>query len=309
MLVLTDKMISSFAEAEWMSFDLSELALDKTKAVESIQTALSKAYIGLNRQSTKEKRHQRFQIPDTGPEEYAERLIDLGSAGAVICGIRHLNLNPARPFIELRANFSLSGPDEVRALSNRVAPYFTAFDPKWIAVHARQPMGAESRNVYMVQRARVIQAMPAWPAEADIELRAVSGQGYFEAYRAGYVAFHERNSHLADSVPANPLEVMEESREAGLLYALVLDGRSAGLIAAVRADFLGHPGLYFNEIFISPPFTGKGLAKAFQRKFIAEKGSSDAIVWGTIAARNLPSYKTAIANQRRAIQYESFVQI
>ncbi len=66
---------------------------------------------------------------------------------------------------------------------------------------------------------------------------------------------------------------------------------------------------YFNEIFITEAFAGQGFGKALQRKFIAQCSAPDDIVWGTIDARNLPSFCTAKANQRLPISYESFLPV
>ena len=307
MTKLTETLIAGFAQAEWESFDLSGLALDQSKAIEVLADELCNAFSGLNSGATMEARHGRFSVPDTTPDDYSERLIEVGPERHVICGIRHLNLNPKHPFIQLRANFTLSKTTEIQHIFSCIQDHFAVFDPQFVAVDAPQPIGSTIAQVHMVQRAAVIQAMPPWPAEAVVEIEKVTNESYFETYRREYERFNQHHPHLAELVPINPPELMEASRDAGLLYAMHIDGQQAGLIAAAESDFLGHPGLYFNEIVVWGPHTGKGYAKALQRRFILQRASPDAIVWGTIHTQNLPSLKTALANKRRPIRYESFV--
>ena len=54
---------------------------------------------------------------------------------------------------------------------------------------------------------------------------------------------------------------------------------------------------------------GKRLAKAIQRKFVAELAYENDYIWGTIDSANLPSYKTAFANGRKAIRVECFANL
>jgi hypothetical protein len=306
---ISDNIISRFAQAELMTFDLSMLPIDEQRATAALKDDVATSYANLNSGSAKRKRHTRFQIPHTTPEDYSERLVELDSQRHVICGIRHMNLNPERPFIALRANFRLFGTEIIEDIYWQIQTLFTVFEPGFIAVQTRKPIGSSLGNVHMAQRARVIQELSPWPTESKIQLKRVRSRRYFDWYRAGYASFHERNPHMVEHVPANPLETMEESREVKLLYYMMIDAQQAGLIAAVQSDFLGHPGLYFNEIFITEEFAGQGYAKALQRKFIAQCTSPDEIVWGTIDALNLPSYKTARANNRMPIRHESFIPI
>ena len=307
MTKLTEMMIASFAQAEWESFDLREIALDESKAMQALADDLCRAFTDLNSGATRQKRHERFAVPETTPEDYSERLIELGPERHVICGIRHMNLNPKHPFIQLRANFALSGTEQIQRIFSCIEAHFSVFDPMYVAVNAPRPIGSMVAQVHLVQRAGVIQAMPPWSTEAVVEIRQVTNQSYFEAYQGAYARFHQHHPELTELVPVNQLDLMEASREAGLLYAMHVDGQQAGLIAAAKSDFLGLPGLYFNELVIWGPHIGKGYAKALQRKFILECASPETIVWGTIHARNVPSSKTALANKRRPIRYESFV--
>lgn len=128
----------------------------------------------------------------------------------------------------------------------------------------------------------------------------------YERIRSEFESFKPR---LKKRVTVNSIESMRESIDQGLLYEAHLDGQRVGLIAGERSSFLGHPGIYFQEIFISKDFKGIGLAKALQRKFVRESSNDGEYIWGTIDSLNLPSYRTAIGNGRIPIRYECFLKI
>ena len=124
-----------------------------------MKAELAASLENLNSVAAKTKRHARFQIPHTGPEDYTERWIQLDAERAVICGIRHMNLNPQRPFIDLRANFSLSSMECIEEVYRKIQAHFRVFNPGFISVQTREPIGPSPASVYMVQQARVIQAL------------------------------------------------------------------------------------------------------------------------------------------------------
>jgi L-amino acid N-acyltransferase YncA len=102
---------------------------------------------------------------------------------------------------------------------------------------------------------------------------------------------------------------MSDSLEQGLLKTVELNGKRIGLIVGEKSDFLGRTGIYFHEIYISSDWKGMGLAKAIQRKYISLFANELELIWGTIDSANLPSYKTAYSNGRRAVRYECFVKL
>jgi hypothetical protein len=121
--------------------------------------------------------------------------------------------------------------------------------------------------------------------------------------------FHHDNPDLKWKVTLNSKETMNESFEQGLLFFAKINNEKIGLIAAIRENFLGRPGIYFNEIFISKKWREKGLAKIVQRQFLEEVCCDNEVIWGTIDAANSPSYRTALSNGRIPIRYESFFEL
>ena len=309
MQTLSESVLSGLSEAELKTYDLSQLPIDADRARRSIRAEVSELFDDLNADSARTARCARFRIPDSTPDDFAEHLLPVAGAGHALCGIRHANLNPELPFVALKTDFPLSGVEAVAEVYAQVEAHFRVFRPRWVAVTTRRPIGGQLRATWMVQHARAMQARGPWPGEAALSLEQVSSTDYYAWYRAEYEAFLEAHPHLVDLVSINDLSVMEQSREAGLLHYLMLDGARAGLIAAERSDFLGHPGLYFNELYLTEAHRGRGLAKALQRRFVAECCPGDAFVWGTIDADNQASYRTARANGRLAIRCESFVPV
>ncbi len=102
---------------------------------------------------------------------------------------------------------------------------------------------------------------------------------------------------------------MSESLDQGLLFFAKINQEKVGLIAGIKSELLGHSGMYFNEIFISKEFRGKGLAKSIQRKFINDNAKPKDIIWGTIDYQNKCSYRTAASNERTPIRFECFLSL
>lgn len=309
MFQLSENLTLSFAHAVLKTYDLSSFSIDMDSALLYIQDSLNKRLTSLNSQTAKNKRWKRFQVPHTTPEDYAERVLPLENGHHVLCGIRHLNLNPVEPFVDILPNFPVENLTEYQKIYQQIKGFFTVFDPKYLRRYTTEEAGDNTGSIYMVQRVNIIQNLPAWPEESSFELQRVENDSYFPWYEKGYHEFFNRRPELKDRVSLNSLEVMEDSRKENLLFYMMINNRRAGLIAAKNTPFLGHSGFYFNEIFISSDFLGKGMAKAFQRKIIQHYCPPEAIVWGTINAQNIPSLRTAQANQRKKIRFESFLSI
>jgi len=149
---------------------------------------------------------------------------------------------------------------------------------------------------------------PPFDQEAAITLTAPKDDSYFDWYTAGYKDFHNRFPDLEPYVSVNTKDDMELSRKEDLLRIVEINKQPIGLISAMRDTFLGQDSIYFLEIFIENAYTGKGLAKCIQRKFVAEVAKQE-IIWGTIDYKNKPSLKTALSTGRIPVRYEHFIEI
>lgn len=164
-------------------------------------------------------------------------------------------------------------------------------------------------STYLIAKSSDIKSIEIWDGEELLKLKKVVGDSYYDWYKSGYEEFHTERPDLEKKVTVNSLDSMRDSVEQGLMYEVYLNGEKMGLIAGESSPFLGHPGVYFHEIFISKKWKGKGLAKAIQRKFVEMSTKDNDFIWGTVDNHNLPSYKTAQSNRRHPIRFECFVKI
>lgn len=306
---LNEKKANLMAQAILNTFELSEFRIDKKLALADLKKELIADWEGLNSEHVKTKRHGFFKVLKSKPSDFSERLLQLSGARLLICGIRHKGLNPELPFVNCIPGFKLESKKEALEVFKEVRDYFKVFDPKYICFWKKQKSDCDLLgSVYMLGEAATIMSKNHLNEES-LHLEKVTTESYFPWYQKIYEDFHKDSPNLKWKVSTNDKEVMNESLGQGLLYFANVDEQRVGLIAAVRSEFLGHRGIYFNEIAIEKNWKGKGLAKILQKKFVSEISDSDEFIWGTIDGHNIPSYKTALANGRRPVRYECFFDV
>jgi hypothetical protein len=307
---LTQDELGSFASAELETYALSGMEIDRVQAHQSLMRDIEGEFIDLNSPETRLARLAHFCIPGTKEEDFEERIVELGSGRKIIFGVRHISAKAEFPFVQLRANFPIGESEALPLYHVHLSRYFEVFSPLYVRVPTPlPPKTGIVRSVHLVASAADILKSDPWPEEKIFSLQEVSDFEFYDWYASGYRRFHRTSPKLRDFVTVNSPAVMRKSVESGLLSLVIVQGETVGLIAADRSPFLGHPALYFNEIFIDGAWKGRGLAKAVQRKFISRSCSAADWVWGTVDQKNLPSYKTALSNGRKAIRYESFLPI
>lgn len=307
---LNDLSVQEFARTELNTFNLKEFNLNESLALNELSKEIRSEWEELNSSEVKKSRWEFFKIPGTKPEDYSERLLTLKDGRKLIYGIRHFGGDCNLPFVSLRPNFKIKRLEDTLELYRLIKDELAPFRAQSLCFWSNQQLViGQIHSTYLVATASEIKAMKPWSEEANLVLRASADDSYYDYYKLGYKKFHLERPDLKSKVTLNSLDIMEASREQGLLYEVFYQGSRMGLIAAERSSLLGHEGLYFNEIFIETRWKGKGLAKALQRKFVHQYARDEDLIWGTIDSSNVPSYQTAIRNGRRAIRFESFVDV
>ncbi|EQC43827.1 hypothetical protein M900_1451 [Bacteriovorax sp. Seq25_V] len=299
-----------FAKAVLDTFDLKEFSIDREKALIGLKDDISSEFEDLNSEETKKARNDHFKIEGAKPEDYFEKVLLLDSGRKVIYGIRHMGGNPDLPFVQLTPNYQIYSKAEALEVYEKVRHEFEVFKPKFLSFWSRDQIDADFfGSIYMVSTSKKMKLLDEWSLESDLTFTKITDDSYYDWYESGYKEFHESSPELSQKVTVNSVDSMRDSLEEGLLFYVEFQGERIGLIAGERSKLLGHDGIYFHEIFISKKWKGKGLAKAIQRKFIVSNTVEHELVWGTIDAHNLPSFKTAKSNGRRPMRYECFVDL
>lgn len=306
MKILKEHLLS-YAKAELNTFNLT---LIEDKALSFLQDEILEEFKELNMEEVKSARHEHFSVSGASVDSYCERELDLGSSKRVIYGVRHLAGDRERPFISLKPNFTIENKHEALSIYHQIKDELDVFNPLFLSFWSRDKINVDFfGSIYMVARAEEIKNNQGWASESNLNLVDVECDSYYEWYESQYSQFLKTQSELSKWVKPNSLETLEDSRKEGLLKYIKIEDELVGLIAAEKSSLLGHSGFYFNEIFMCEKWQGKGLAKSAQRKFVTEICSDDEFVWGTIYSENLPSYRTALANIRRPVRYECFINL
>lgn len=301
--------LESFVEAELKTYDLTDLFIDTEKAREEIRDELLDELDDLNSENTKNARLEHFKVKGAIREDYSEKLINLSGGKALIYGVRNIGGKPEIPFIKLRANFDITSKEESLVIYEHIKEEFKVFKPLYLSFSTAKKIDADFYGaVHMATRTSEL-TEKKWQKEESLTFEDISDESYFDWYQQGYKEFHKDAPDLEAKVTINSLSVMEDSLKQGLLKFVKFEDERIGLIAGEKSNFLGNSAVYFNEIYISKKWKGRGLAKAIQRKFVQEFCGNLDFVWGTIDASNLPSYKTALSNSRKPIRHECFINL
>lgn len=307
---LNEIELQSFIMTELNTYDLSGLSIEKEVSLKEIRDELIEELEDLNSDDTKKVRLEHFKVKGATKDDYSEKVIHIDSHKRVIYGIRNLGGNPKIPYIQLRPNFKISSKEESLAIYELIKREFEVFNPLYLSFHSSKRIDADFYgSLHMVAKSESIIDKEKWPLESSLEFESITDDSYYDWYKKGYEEFNSDIPELKSKVTVNSLSSMEDSLEQGLLKYVLLNGERIGLIAGEESNLLGHSGIYFHEIFISKEWKGRGIAKAIQRKFIHDFCTHLQYVWGTIDSNNLPSYKTAYSNGRRAIRYECFINL
>lgn len=307
---LANSDVLAFAQAELNTFDLSNIDIDSNLALKELSSDIVSEWDELSSNEVMDSRNNYFKVPNTKSSDYAEKILKLDDDKKIICGIRHIGGNKELPFISLKPNFRIFNVEEALEVYNKIKNEFMAFKPLYLSFWSPKKMDVDFiGSTYLVARSLKIKSMKSWEGEALLKLKKVVDDSYYDWYKSGYEEFHKDRPDLEKKVTLNSLDSMEDSVEQGLMFEVYIDNEKIGLIAGESSPFLGHTGVYFQEIFISKSWKGKGLAKSIQRKFVEMATKDNDFTWGTVDDHNIPSYKTALSNGREAIRFECFVKI
>jgi L-amino acid N-acyltransferase YncA len=101
--------------------------------------------------------------------------------------------------------------------------------------------------------------------------------------------------HLEGIVRIESRKSLELCAKEGLLFEIAVDGRVAGIVAAMRRTIASLRGVYMVEIVLDRSARGQALGSAVHQHFATAVAATapDAVITGKIARENVPSWRTA----------------
>ncbi len=265
----------------------------------------------------KKNRLNKFKVHSSVLEDYDQKIIGYGRDKELLAGIRHVSGNPEQPFVFVWPGFVLKSNDDIEKMKKEILPYFKKFKPKYINLwlSKNSELYSEIRKKHNpVQRLYVGNIKEIKDKEnsgiiTNGVIEKIKDEKYYDWYKDEYKRFHQKNPLLKDWVEVNSFELMEESRNDGLLYYYNIDKKRIGLIAGEKRRIFDKDAVYIDEILISESERGKKYATALMMKFINQLQIRNEFIWSHIDYRNIASIKTALNIGQKVISEEFLIQI
>jgi hypothetical protein len=250
-----------------------------------------------------------FKLEGITTFDYRERILELDDEKFIMAGIRFHGLDVMKPFVSVDCSFKFLNEETITKISNLVWKDFSMFRP--LSFHLTLPsnfqinlptVNIDQYTVIGVVEDLICSQLSEIPH--NIELLELTSMEFFNEYLKEYELFHQRNPTLRYIVKPESVEDFQESILDKLLYKIIINGTSAGLIAGLARDFYGIKGVNILEEILFDSFVGKGFGVYIQRAFTLKLKNRYSILWGTISSLNIPSLKTALKNGRQVREIE-----
>jgi L-amino acid N-acyltransferase YncA len=254
-----------------------------------------------------------------GPEDpldWANRRLDLPGGGWAVTGIRFRGGDAVRPFVDVVATTAPPTPDGLAAVADVVVPAYEGFSPRCLRADVPdtpalvEELGADPRFgphctvdlhvvAGLVDRLRTHPRTAAYP---EVRLRAGDPQALARRVAEIYAELAATEPGLAMWANPEDLESLSECAEEGLLFEVLAEGESAGVVAALRYDAHALTGFSVQELCLDAAHRGRRLAPATVQRLVDElpAGPGDAL-WGTIHPANVPSLRNALSIGRTLV--------
>jgi hypothetical protein len=215
----------------------------------------------------------------------------------------HIDAMPIPHVLVTQRSFDVQSDQDLRDVAS-AARAFTTPSPRRVGFYLAGQPGRDSvvrghaaivpYKRYLVAPASLI--LDARPADASrLVIREATDLSFYDEYSRMYDEFHDDVPALRDHVRKELPEDLQAFRDAGVVSLVEVDGRLAGVMAAVPGCEHGLRGWVMKERVFTRPFRGGGLGAAALWAFIRALplGAND-LVWGTIVPENHASIRSAL---------------
>jgi L-amino acid N-acyltransferase YncA len=232
----------------------------------------------------------------------------------VLAGIRFRGMDAGLPFVDVIACSHGPARAGVLEVAAAVARAYAAFGPLCARFAVPDPVGfmqlldagfGPGAAVDMQIVAGLVRQLRVAPRVATyerVELRA--GDPALLADRARDIYADLAAEHPVTALWATPTSAgsLEECASEGLLFDVAVDGRPAGVAAALREDAHGMTGFVVQEIALDRAHRGQSIGPAVLQRLVdrlPDRGSD--VLWGSIHPDNVSSMRNARRVGRRPV--------
>lgn len=254
------------------------------------------------------KRCKRFALEGVRPEDYEERIIDLGDGSFILAGIRFQGLDVTQPYVLVLGNFKEISNIPFHEIAEAVKESFKAFKPH--CYHMNFPEGIAVPIDYKIDRYTVMGniqdvvnlQLPAIHDQAElIPLKKIN---FYDEYVNEYERLYSKAPHLKNEVRVESLESLNNAGDENLLFEIVINGKRAGVIAGFTEDYFGQKEICILEELLFESYRKKGFGVYLQKAFAVKMLNRFELMWGQISDLNPSSLKTALKNGRKITEVE-----
>ena len=252
----------------------------------------------------------------TGPWDWANRVVDLPDGGWAVTGIRFRGQDLTRPFVDVVASTTPPTADGLAVLAEAVVDAYRVFSPRCLRVEAPDPsalvtqvtsdprfgVGSGVDQYVVAGLVANLRARPHTPAFDFVTLRAAPAESMAE--RTATIYRERLTGEPQSALWARPedVESLAGSAAEGLLFEALVDGAPAGVVAAIRADAHGLAGFSVQEVCLDHHHRGRRLATGVIQRLLAQlQARPGDVLWGTIHPANLPSLRNALSVGRQVV--------
>lgn len=229
----------------------------------------------------------------------------------VLAGPRYRGLDPRRPFVAVDAASRLITLADLPYLRRAAGEAFAAFGPGYLRLWSCQPAGSwpttgsDHRNV-----TGSLGDLRRNPLPPELSARVASTLDFYD----DYVAIHRdqvaREPAHAERTRVETREDLGSLLDAKTLFAVHVDGRWAGLLAAEPGVQHGLRGMVVVELLLDPAGRGRGYGKHLSTLLARQLAApDDRDLLGTIHVDNTAAYRSALAAGRHDVGGEVIVAL
>jgi L-amino acid N-acyltransferase YncA len=246
---------------------------------------------------------------------WSNRILTLDDgAGWALTGIRFRGMDARKPFVDVVACSQVPTRRALLDVATGVARAYDAFSPLCARFAVPDADGfvklldagfGPGSAVDMQIVAGPIRLLRVAPRVATYERVALTaGDPLVLAERARLIYADLAAERPATALWATPesADSLEECATKGLLFDIAVDGRPAGVAAALREDAHGMTGFVVQEIALDRAHRGQGLGPAVLQRLVDRLPGVDGdVVWGSIHPDNVSSMRNALRVGRRPV--------
>lgn len=232
--------------------------------------------------------------PELPAEVMLNRWVTVTDDLRAMLSMRYEGGNAARPFVQVTVLSRAVEVADLGALAAAAPTHFGVLDPHYLRVWSAQPANhfPETRPdkrflaapLSLLRRAPLPPGLRASPA-ADLS-------HYTQACEA-YEAVDAEHPHHPREAAIETRDALEESRQSGMLFDVLVDDAWSGYIAATAGARLGLPGFTIQELVLAESARGRSLGRYLSPLLARALPDDHGVLFGTVHHDNIGARRAA----------------